>query len=270
MAEKENPNYYAIIPANVRYDKSLTPNAKLLYGEITALCNDKGYCWASNEYFATLYGVSKGSISSWIAQLAKAKYISLQMIYREGSKEILNRYIRLFDDPIPENLNTPIPENLKDNTTSLNTTFNTTYDKDIQNKPRKKKAGVAYSQDFENFWNAYPKHEGKKAAYKAFMGSLSSGLTLEIIYERLKIYKARIDAQGTAYEFIRFPATFLNNIEDYADGFVPPPKQSYSKPASGITGIVRKCPVCQGVLKNGQYCKTCDKFFDDDGKELYQ
>lgn len=103
------------------------------------------------------------------------------------------------------------------------------------NKPRKKKTGVAYSQDFENFWNAYPKHEGKKAAYKAFMGSLSSGLTLEIIYERLKIYKARIDAQGTAYEFIRFPATFLNNIEDYADGFVPPPKQSYSKPLRDLS-----------------------------------
>jgi len=49
-----------------------------------------------------------------------------------------------------------------------------------------------------------------------------------------------------------------------------PGAKPYSKPSSGITGIVRKCPVCQGVLKNGQYCKTCDKFFDDDGKELYQ
>jgi len=42
--EKENPNYYSILPANVRYDKKLTPFEKILYSEIVALTNKDGYC----------------------------------------------------------------------------------------------------------------------------------------------------------------------------------------------------------------------------------
>lgn len=91
---KENmgTNYYAIIPASVRYDKNITPNAKLLYGEITALCNEKGYCWATNEYFASLYGTSTRSITSWISQLLNNGHISVEFIYK-GNKEIESRRI---------------------------------------------------------------------------------------------------------------------------------------------------------------------------------
>ena len=121
---EEIPNYYAIIPANIRYDADLTANAKLLYGEITALCNEKGYCWATNEYFANLYGVSKTSISKWISSLIQKEYIFSETIYKEGTKEILNRYLRIVKDPIEEKLNRGIEEKLKDNNTSINNTIN--------------------------------------------------------------------------------------------------------------------------------------------------
>lgn len=78
-------HYYAIIPANVRYDKELTPNAKLLYGEITALCNEKGYCWASNSYFSDLYNVSKVSISKWLKQLEEKNLVNV-----ESEEDIVN------------------------------------------------------------------------------------------------------------------------------------------------------------------------------------
>ncbi|NBK08169.1 helix-turn-helix domain-containing protein [Enterococcus asini] len=80
----ENRSYYAIIPANVRYDKRLPANAKLLYGEITALCNEKGFCWAGDKYFADLYGVSKVSIQKWLKALQENGYITKELIYKEG------------------------------------------------------------------------------------------------------------------------------------------------------------------------------------------
>ena len=89
------PNYYAIIPAEVRYDKGLTANAKLLYGELTALCNKEGYCWANNDYFANLYGTSKKTISRWISSLVENQYISSTMIYKDNTREILYREIRI-------------------------------------------------------------------------------------------------------------------------------------------------------------------------------
>ena len=77
------PNYYAIIPANVRYSKEVPDGAKLLYGEITALCNQHGYCWANNRYFADLYQKSIDTIGRWIGDLARAGFI-LTLIDKEG------------------------------------------------------------------------------------------------------------------------------------------------------------------------------------------
>lgn len=102
--ERDEPNYFAIIPANVRYDKNLRDKAKLLYGEITALCNKEGVCWAKNEYFADLYDVTKTTVSTLIKNLIDNGYIKSKLIYKEGTKEILNRYLSIVKDPIKKNL----------------------------------------------------------------------------------------------------------------------------------------------------------------------
>ena len=151
--EKINKSYYAIIPANVRYDEDLTANAKLLYGEITALCNEKGYCWASNDYFAELYKTSTRTVSRWVKQLVSKGYISSKMIYREGTKEVKERHIYLgaicniggdknvstyrqkCQEGIDKNVSTPIDKNVQDNNTGFNNTLNiTTTNKEVVDK----------------------------------------------------------------------------------------------------------------------------------------
>ncbi|MCP8855956.1 conserved phage C-terminal domain-containing protein [Latilactobacillus sakei] len=136
MDHKEEPNYYAIIPANVRYDKRLIQGAKLLYGEITALSNQKGYCWASNNYFMKLYEVSRFTIQAWLKSLEDCGYINRQVVYKEGSKEIQARYIGITSYPSQEKLATPSKENLPVNNTSFNNTVNNTNNiKPLSGKP---------------------------------------------------------------------------------------------------------------------------------------
>ena len=137
--EEQQESYYAIIPANVRYDKDLAPNAKLLYGEITALCNEKGYCWASNQYFAELYGVSVLSIKRWVNSLVTKGYVYRTLTYKPNSKEVDKRILSIdsgikidttsvqkCNDPSIKNDTSSSIKNDTDNNTSINNTFNNT------------------------------------------------------------------------------------------------------------------------------------------------
>ena len=112
----DKPNYYAVIPAEVRYSKYLTPNAKLLYAEITALCNMNGKCTASTQYFCRLYEVSRVSIQKWLKTLEDNNYIKRVNIYKQGSKEIETRVITLMNTPTQEKFTDNININITNNT----------------------------------------------------------------------------------------------------------------------------------------------------------
>lgn len=161
MSEKEQKAYYAVIPANVRYDKRLKASEKLLYGEITALTNERGYCWASNKYFSDLYGVTPQAVSKWINGLKDCGYITIEYTYKNGTKEIESRIIKLAsanvsevvtnDSEVLTNVSGGINKSLmgykqkvKDNNTYLNNTVNNTneYIGDNNSAPEKKKKFV--------------------------------------------------------------------------------------------------------------------------------
>lgn len=170
-------SYFAVIPASVRYDDKLIPSAKLLYGEITALSNERGYCWASNDYFAGLYGVSKTTIKNWLKSLEDNNHIVRKVKYKNGSKEIESRFIsispprqenlptsaRKLTDPRQENLPTPRQEICPDNNTSINNTINNTNKEEVETSP------VKYSTEHftlasklkNNLMNDFPKEMQK-------------------------------------------------------------------------------------------------------------
>ena len=127
--EEERPNYFAVIPANIRYDDELRPMEKLLYGEITALTYKTGECWASNNYFARLYKTTPQGVSKWINKLKKLGYVAID--YEYAGKEIKKRIIRVstgvdtYQQRDKGGINTEIigyQHTIKENNTSINNT----------------------------------------------------------------------------------------------------------------------------------------------------
>ena len=186
---KQKKNYYAIIPASVRYDEKIRANAKLLYGELTALSNEKGYCWASNQYFAELYGVSKKSVSNWISELRDGGYIHVEMTYKDGSKEIDVRkiyiapmevlgegYGRNLLGGMEEKFHRGMEEKVKDNNTSFNNTINNTKDI-LSGKPN----GVDYKEivDYLNEKAGTNFRSGTKATQRLIDARVNEGFDVD-------------------------------------------------------------------------------------------
>lgn len=109
--DERRPGYYAVIPAEVRYDDRLKPNAKLLYGEISALLNQEGYCFASNAYFERLYQMTERTVRRLISQLQGYGYITV-LLERASDGTVSCRKIRLAvsaPEGHPEDKNVPTP-----------------------------------------------------------------------------------------------------------------------------------------------------------------
>ena len=123
---KEQPNYYSIIPAHVRYDKELKPMEVIMYGELTALSNKYGYSYASNNYFAELYNVHKKTVSTWISNLKEKGYIDTVVI-RDENMTVTERRIYItapypsnHGEGYPQKSGDPIHKKTEENNTRIN------------------------------------------------------------------------------------------------------------------------------------------------------
>lgn len=89
--EHRTPAYWAQIPAPVRRDKDLRPNAKLLYAEINSLADSCGYCWATNEYLGSLLDIAPRTVSALVSQLAGKRYIAVEVLRDPKTNEVVER-----------------------------------------------------------------------------------------------------------------------------------------------------------------------------------
>ena len=165
---EQKPSYYSILTADVRYHDKLSPFDKLLYSDITALTNKKGYCNASNKYFSKVFNKSIRAISRAISNLSDNDLIK-SILIRDQNNEIVERKIYLKqtvsigidkndDTPTDKNDVTSIDKNDQYNNTSNINNINKNIKSNSINTITKKKSN--HYQLILESWNTFAKSNG--------------------------------------------------------------------------------------------------------------
>lgn len=166
MTEQYERDFKGVwIPKHIWLTDDLGWTEKMLLVEIDSLDREHG-CFASNEHFAQFFGLSKDRISKMITMLKRKGYISVQLMYKAGTKQVERRVIRVHrvDEPaidesaytcrqkhhdgIGENTDTAIGENVEYNNTMLSNTMNNTTTI-VADKPSTKRTKRIYTDNEE-------------------------------------------------------------------------------------------------------------------------
>ena len=198
----QKASLYAVIPASVRYDTRLRPNAKLLYGELSALVMAEGYCWATNAYLAELFSLSAHTVSDLLKQLQDCGHIVMEVERDEKTNEVIRRKIWISGpaglsvppppkngDTSPENCGDPPPENGKENHNKLiyNPPISPQGGKPSGTRKRRGKTIPTHKPErFERFWAAYPRDENRMRAVEEWDKLQANDELLDEIAQGLK------------------------------------------------------------------------------------
>ena len=214
------PGFWAILPADVRYDPQLPSTAKLLYAEISALTDQRGYCFAPNSYFTEHFGISERTLQDHLRALKIRGFIRiLDGEGGTGRRKIFAGINPLMENPA-ENCGDP-REKLRGNPAENCTQNSIKNNKREQNPPKppkgakreRKKSGPKETTEwkperFNGFWDYYPRHTSKQAAIKAWDALRPADELIDRIAEALRRQKATDEwSRGIG---IPYASTYLN------------------------------------------------------------
>ena len=79
----------------------------------------------------------------------------------------------------------------------------------------------SYTQEFETFWNEYPRKKEKKAAFTKFKATKNKGIDAGKLILAAANYRKECEAECKAETFIKLPRTFLGPDEHWRDYLKP-------------------------------------------------
>ena len=231
----QKPGYWAVLPAAVRYDPQLPPSAKILYAEISALTDQRGFCFASNAYFQSLFGMTDRTVQRILKTLQEHGYIRIE----NGSGGAGRRKIYAGINPLAETADSTEQEprqkcrgNPDKNVGDISIVNNippTSPPGGERAKIKTVKREPSWKPErFAGFWNYYPKsaHKSKQAAIKAW-DQLKPGD--ELIDEIAKALRRQMATdQWQRGIGIPYPSTYLRQRrweDEIADPDEPEPQR---------------------------------------------
>ena len=112
------------IPIEILTDEKLSDKEKIIYSIILYLSKENNYCYLTNKTMSELLNISITQVSKLVNSLKDKKYVDIELIYKENSKQVemrklipinKNTYLTKVKYPLQQNFNTPIEEKFKDN-----------------------------------------------------------------------------------------------------------------------------------------------------------
>jgi DNA-binding transcriptional ArsR family regulator len=221
------------IPKNIYLHKGLTPTEKLLLAEVTSFAKN-GVCFASNEHFSEFLGVSKSQVSRLITKLNRMGLINVELIYKEGTKEVDKRLITPIRidshtpthecaDPLRTDAHTPThscADPLRIDAYYKEQSKSTLKEQVKDKKINKKENSPAIEKEFEKIWALYPNKQGKQKAFQHFKKARKiKKIPYETIENGLYRYIRYLEQQGTEEQYIMHGSTWFSQ-EKWQDEYI--------------------------------------------------
>jgi len=113
---------------------------------------------------------------------------------------------------------------------------------------------MAYPEEFETWWEVYPRKDNKKKAFSCWLDCLGAeDASFEILLTAARDYKRICGKKGTAENYIKLPSTFLGPEEPWRDHITGRGSPPGGKKSSRI------CPICDIELIGPRFtCPVCE------------
>lgn len=207
--------------------KTQTPTKRLILILLANYCDEKNSCFPSYAHIGKLAGLKDVKhIANIIKEFEQLGFLKVEKRYKENGGNLSNRYHLTLEgvhtppmgaDPLTPPVSTP-----------CNTKEDTKDDTKVSYKPNEQKDFLPLTdQEFEDFWNLYPRKENKfQAKLKYFQ--ITKTYQADKLKEMLVRYLNEIQVKKKDKKFICYASTWLHQKRflDYEDYEIQEIKQT--------------------------------------------